>query len=157
MIYGELGKVPTRHRSCCKMYTILISCAKATYCTVLRDGIASRYYLCMRKGHEKWATHVKPLLGKCDNSNVWLFRGIGDGKLFLRDFKECLRRKIHWGLVFPPFTKFTFWNVSLLSKCYWEKSIWTLLKWISTGLHSHDSDLGCFRLMHTDFVTHSQR
>ena len=44
------------------------------------------------KGHENWVTHVKSILCKCDYGFVWLFGGVGDENLFLRDFKERSRR-----------------------------------------------------------------
>ena len=37
MIYGELGRYV--HRSSCKMYSVLVSCAKAACFTVLKDGL----------------------------------------------------------------------------------------------------------------------
>ena len=41
------------------------------------------------KGHENWIAHVKSLLRKCDFGLVWLFEGVGEVNLFLRDFKDA--------------------------------------------------------------------
>ena len=46
------------------------------------------------KGHENWITQVKSSLWKSDYGSVWLFGWVGDEKLFLREFKERLRRNL---------------------------------------------------------------
>ena len=45
------------------------------------------------KGHENWVTYVKSWLCKCDYGFVWLFGGVCDEKLFLKDFKETSKRR----------------------------------------------------------------
>ena len=73
------------------MYSALVSSAKAACFTVLKDGLPVAVNF-TREGHENWVTYVKSLLCKCDYGFVWLFGGVGDEKLFLRDFKERLRQ-----------------------------------------------------------------
>ena len=45
--------------------------------------------------------------GKCDYGFVWLFGGVGDEKLFLRDFKGRLRQNFTQDWFFSPFTEYT--------------------------------------------------
>ena len=92
MIYGELGEVPNIHRSCCKMYAILVSCATATCYTAPKDGLPIATNSPWERTW-KWVTHVKSILCKCDYGFVCLFGGVGDEKLFLRDLKKTKKNK----------------------------------------------------------------
>ena len=91
LIYGELGRYPLYIKTTAK-------CIQYWFC-VLKQ-LASRYskmayqspLTLHKKGHENWVIYVKSLLCKCDYGFVWLFGGVGDEKLFLRDFKERLRQ-----------------------------------------------------------------
>ena len=63
-------------------------------------------------GHGNWVTYAESLLCKCHYGFVWLFGGVGDEKLFLRDFKERLRQNLtqDWFSHLSPSTRFEMYH-----------------------------------------------
>ena len=107
------GQVPTVHRSSCKMYSVLVSCAKAACFTVLKDGLPIAVNF-TREGAWKLGN-----LCQVFTVQMWLWLcvvvwGCRWWETFLERLQRTLEAKLHPGLVFSPFTEYTLWNVSLL-------------------------------------------
>ena len=91
MIYGELGRYPLYIEAaakCIQYWFRVLKQPASRYSKMAYQSLLTLH----EKGHENWVTYVKSLLCKCDYGFVWLFGGVGDEKLFLRDFKERLRQ-----------------------------------------------------------------
>ena len=74
------------------MYSILVSCAKEACFTVLKDDLLITVNFTREGAWKLRVTYVKSLLCKCDYGCGYFSGGVGDEKLFLRDFKERLRQ-----------------------------------------------------------------
>ena len=89
MIYGELGRYPLYIEAAAKCIQYWFPCAKAACFTVLKDGLPTAVNF-TREGAWKLGKPMSSLY--CANVAMALFGGVGDEKLFLRDFKERLRQ-----------------------------------------------------------------
>ena len=155
MAYGELGRNPLFIEAAakCMQYWFRVLKQPATR----HSKMEYQSLLIVSEKDESCVAHIQSLLCRFDYGFVWLFGRSGDERLFLRDFEERLRlySTQDW---FSPFHKVHILKCIIVLKVLLEKkTVWTCSRRISIGLRSHDSDLGCFRLKDTDFVTLSQR
>ena len=122
MVYGVLDRYPLYIEAAAKCIQYWFRVLKQP--ASRHSEMAYQSLLTLHEqGHENWVTFVKSLLCKCDYGFVWLFGGVGDEKLSLRDFKERLRQNFtqDWFSHLSQSTRLEMYHC--FKKCDWQRGV----------------------------------